>query len=198
MPRDYSSLPHDVVRRRDRAVTDEAWIGRVLELAPHGVFAMVHDGQPFINSNLFLFDVGRRAIYAHTAGVGRMQAIVSAATEADPGGAPVCFSTFQMGRLLPADTALEFSTEYAGVTAFGTIAIVRDAEEARSALQRFLDKYAPHLSPGADYRPITDDELARTTVFRMEIDSWSGKRKLAEADFPGAFRYPEIDLIAQV
>ena len=35
----------------------------------------------------------------------------------------------------------------------------------------------------------TADELARTAVYRIDIESWSGKRKQAEPDFPGAFFY---------
>ena len=33
------------------------------------------------------------------------------------------------------------------------------------------------------------EELARTSVYRIEIKSWSGKKKAVEADFPGAFLY---------
>ncbi len=94
-----------------------------------------------------------------------------------------------MGRLLPADEALEFSVEYAGVTVFGRGEVVADKAEAKAALQLLLDKYAPHLHPGRDYRPTTDQELARTAVYRITIDSWSGKRKEVAEDFPGAFRY---------
>lgn len=46
-----------------------------------------------------------------------------------------------------------------------------------------------HLKPGEDCRPITGDELALTTVYRIDIESWSGKRRQVEPDFPGAFFY---------
>ena len=101
----------------------------------------------------------------------------------------VSFTAFEMGRMLPADEALEFSVEYGGVVAFGKGRIVDDAVEEERALQLLLDKYAPHLRPGRDYRPITTGELKRTTVFRMEIEQWSGKQKKAEDGFPGAFQY---------
>jgi nitroimidazol reductase NimA-like FMN-containing flavoprotein (pyridoxamine 5'-phosphate oxidase superfamily) len=96
-----------------------------------------------------------------------------------------------MGRLLPATYALEFSVEYAGVVVFGTASVVSDDAEARHGLQLLLDKYAPHLRSGEHYRPITDEELARTSVYRVQIEKWSGKKKEAPADFPGAFRYGE-------
>ena len=50
-----------------------------------------------------------------------------------------------------------------------------------------LDKYAPHLRPDRDYRAITPEELKRTSVFRIDIEEWSGKLKIVEDDFPGAF-----------
>jgi hypothetical protein len=82
-----------------------------------------------------------------------------------------------MGRLLPADTALEFSNEYASVCAFGTARVVDDGEEKRRALQGLLDKYFADLHPGRDYRPMTQGEVDRTAVFAIQIDAWSGKRK---------------------
>lgn len=185
MPKDYTSLPPNAVRRSDRAVNDDEWIRDFLRRAPVGTLATVHDGQPFINSNLYVFDAARRCIYLHTARVGRTRANLEQESR-------VCFSVMEMGRLLPAEEALEFSVEYAGVVAFGRGEVVADAAEARHALQLLLDKYAPHLKPGTDYRPPVDEEIARTSVFRIDIDEWSGKRKAVADDFPGAFRYEDV------
>lgn len=171
------------LRRSDRA-TDEAWIRRFLHESAVGVLATVRDGQPFVNSNLFVYDEDREAIYLHTARTGRTRDNVE-------GESRVAFTVFETGRLLPADEALEFSIEYGGVVVFGSAAIVADDEEAQRGLQLLLDKYAPHLKPGLDYRPITAAELARTSVFRLDIESWSGKRKYVEAGFPGAYRYED-------
>ncbi len=182
MPKDYAALPPTEMRRRDRAVEDEAWIRAFLHRAPVGALATVHEGQPFLNTNLFVYDEAAHCLYVHTARVGRTRANVERA-------AAVCFSVSEMGRLLPADEALEFSVEYAGVTVFGKASIVEEPDEARRALQLLLDKYAPHLHPGRDYRPTTDDELRRTSVFRIEIEAWTGKRKEAAPDFPGAYFY---------
>jgi hypothetical protein len=97
-----------------------------------------------------------------------------------------------MGRLLPADEALEFSVEYAGVTVFGCASVIADEAEAGRALQRLLDKYAPHLRPGVDYRPPTAEEIKRTATYRLQIESWSGKRKVVAEDFPGAYQYEDV------
>jgi nitroimidazol reductase NimA-like FMN-containing flavoprotein (pyridoxamine 5'-phosphate oxidase superfamily) len=170
------------VRRHDREVTDEDWIRDLLRRAPFGVLATVADGWPFANTNIFFFDESRRALYLHTAKTGRTRANVE-------GDGRVCFTVSEMGRLLPAPTALHFSVEYRGVVAFGRAAVVSDRDEARRALQAILDKYSPHLRPGRDYRPITDEELDRTAVYRVDVERWSGKQKQAPADFPGAFLY---------
>ncbi|HBY99357.1 MAG: pyridoxamine 5'-phosphate oxidase family protein [Ardenticatenaceae bacterium] len=177
------------VRRRDRAVEDEAWIGALLHRAPFGALATTSEHQPFINSNLFAFDEATHAIYLHTARIGRTRTNVEADERA-------CFSVSEMGRLLPADTAREFSVEYASVVIFGRIAIVSDETEATHALQMLLDKYFPHLRPGRDYRPIITEEMARTTVYRLDIDRWSGKQKAVAQDFPGAFSYDDLPRLA--
>ena len=182
MPVDYESRPPHQVRRADRALVDEASIKETLHSAAFGAFATVHEGQPFINSNLFVYDQAAHVIYFHTANVGRTQANLKTRSR-------ICFNVSHMGRLLPADEALEFSVEYTGVTVFGQACIIEDDHEQRHALQLLLDKYFPHLAPGADYRPITGEELARTTVYRMDIEHWSGKKKAEAADFPGAFEY---------
>jgi nitroimidazol reductase NimA-like FMN-containing flavoprotein (pyridoxamine 5'-phosphate oxidase superfamily) len=179
---DTPAIPFTPVRRKDRAVNDEAWIAELLRRAPMGALATVRDGQPFINMNLFVYDEGARAIYMHTARRGQTRDNVEADEQA-------CFSVSEMGRLLPADTALEFSVEYAGVVVFGSASIITDEAEAARALQMLLDKYFPHLKPGADYRPTTPEELARTSVYCIQIASWSGKKKEVAQDFPGAFTF---------
>lgn len=171
------------MRRRDRAVDDDGWIERLLATAPVGALATVEGDQPFQNVNLFVYDGERRSVYVHTAHRGRTRSNVEL-------GARGSFAVFEMGRLLPADTALEFSVEYASVVAFGPVALVPGDDEAERALHALLDKYAPHLARGRDYRAVTADELRRTTVMRLDVERWSGKRKAVPAGFPGAFTYP--------
>ena len=170
------------VRRRDRAVDYEGWIKDFLRRAPSGTLATVHDGQPFVNMNLFVYAEDEHAIYLHTARSGRTRANIEAVER-------VCFGVNTMGRLLPSARAKEFSVEYAGVVVFGRCEVVADEADSRHGLQLLLDKYFPHLRPDRDYRAITAEELAVTTVYRIRIDAWSGKQKVAPDDFPGAFHY---------
>ena len=171
------------MRRRDRAVEDQDWIRAFLAAAPVGTVAVCDGSQPLLVPNLFVFDEERAAIYVHSARVGTTRSVVERNER-------VAFAAHEMGRLLPADEALEFSTEFSSVVAIGRATVVEDPAEARDALQALLDKYAPHLSPGRDYRPTTPEEMKRTTVLRIDVESWSGKRKEAELDFPGAYAWP--------
>jgi nitroimidazol reductase NimA-like FMN-containing flavoprotein (pyridoxamine 5'-phosphate oxidase superfamily) len=155
------------LRRSDRGVDDEAWMRALLERTPVGVLGTTSGGQPFLNSNLFVYAPEERESRA-------------------------CFTAFEMGRVLPADRALEFSTEYGGVVLFGRISVVESEDEAQRALQMLMDKYAPHLRPGSDYEAATPADLKRTSVFKLAIEEWSGKRKQAPRDFAGAYRFDDV------
>ncbi len=150
MTESIAGNPLTDMRRRDRA-RDDAWIRAFLHAVPFGILATVEDGRPFLNSNLFVYDDDAHALYFHTARTGRTPTNL-----ARP--APVTFTAGVMGRLLPADEALEFSVEYASVVVFGQGRLVGDDGEARRALQMLLDRYAPHLEPG---RPPTPDGCSR-------------------------------------
>lgn len=184
MPVEGGGSDFHELRRRDRAVTDEEWVRAFLRSGAWGALASQAEGQPFINTNLYVYDEGAHAIYLHTAHAGRTRSNLE-------GGGRVCFSVSEMGRILPSEIALEFSVEYAGVTVFGWGGVVDDDAEKVRALELLLDKYAPHLRPDRDYRPANQAELDRTSVYRIDIESWSAKRNVKPADFPGAFWYDE-------
>ena len=158
------------MRRQDRAVSDPSELRALLQRSQFGTLATSLDAQPYQNINLFWFDAEHQRIYFHTALEGRTRTNI----EANP---RVCFSVAEMGRLLPAETALEFSVEYASVIAFGQARVVEDEQEARCGLQGLLDKYFPDLKPGVHYRPILDEELKQTAVYAIDIENMSGKRK---------------------
>ena len=169
-------------RRENRTVEDEAWIRDFLATRASGVLATVHDGRPFAHPNLYYYDPERHAVYLHTGRGGR--------TEANAREEPrACFTVFEMGRLLPAEKITDYSSEYASVMIFGRITLVTDTGEIRRALQAQVDKYFPHKRPHRDYVPFTDEEAARTTVYRLDIDTWSAKRNQEAEDYPGAFEF---------
>ncbi len=170
------------VRRQDRAQVSDEWIRQMLRQAPVATFAFPGPETPHLNSNLFVFDPPAWTVYFHTARTGRTAELTAS-------GSRATMQVWSMGRLLPAETALEFSVEYAGVTVEGPVRQL-SGDEAADALQKLLDKYFPHLVPGRDYHGITPQELARTAVYALTVERWSGKCKQVGDSFPGAFQYP--------
>jgi len=174
MTKDNAQQPFNKISRQDRA-KDDAWIRAFLHRVPFGSLATVCDGQPFIVARKFAYDEATHAIYLHGAVEGRTYDNVQA-------DGRVCFSVSEMGRLLTAKRAMNFSVEYSGVVVFGHATIVTDMAEAKHGLQLILDKYFPHLRPSEDYEPATDADLKVTAVYRIDIESWSGKEKQMAAD----------------
>lgn len=176
------STSQNQVRRKEKAVYDPGWIKALLRRAPFGMLASCQVGMPYLKPTLFAYDEGSNAIYFHSALEGRTRAGFEVDQRA-------CFCVAEMGRLLPAETAMEFGVEYASVVVFGSVSILADPGEARRGLQLLLDKYFPHLRPDEDYRGITPEELNITTVYRLQVEQWSGKQDTAPADHPGAYYY---------
>lgn len=194
---------HRHPRRRDRS-KDEDWIRALLHGGEAGVFSAVLDGFPFSLPRIYAFDEERVAIYIHGAFGGLTGKVLEQTREAQTAesgepqptggeaGVPMNLTVFEMGRLLPADEALEFGVEYRSVVVSGYANEVDDQTEAEHGLEIIMRKYAPHLEAGKDYRPIAPDELLRTSVVRLDIEAWSGKEKAAPEDFPGAYCLKDV------
>jgi nitroimidazol reductase NimA-like FMN-containing flavoprotein (pyridoxamine 5'-phosphate oxidase superfamily) len=171
------------IRRKDRQVEDVTWIEEFLEKAAFAAIATSLDGQPFINHNLFAYDSGTHSIFFHSADSGQLIKNIRANPQ-------VCLSCAEIGRLLPASRAREFSVEYRSVVVFGTAEELVTIEERRRGLDMLMKKYAPMHAPGIDYPEIDEEEMRSTAVYRLCIQSWSGKCKNAAEDFEGAYHYP--------
>lgn len=69
----------------------------------------------------------------------------------------------------------KFSTLYESVIASGRIEVVEDEDVKLKALALLVAKYSPdYIDMGAKYAQLS---LARTTVLRFKIDTFSGKGK---------------------
>lgn len=183
MSEDFAQ-PLNKIRRSDRS-KDEPWIQSFLAQGEAGTMATVSNDQPFLVTRNYAYDAERHAIYLHGAVRGRT-------FENAQSNSRVCFSVSEMGRLLPDKKAQEFGVEYSGVVIFGTVNIVEEANEAAHGLQLLMDKYFPQFELGKDYEPVGESALKVTAVYRIDIESWSGKERKVQDDFPGAFYYADI------
>ena len=175
MPRDYNltAQPPTAGQRLPEYARDEEWMRAFLRAAQIGRVATLWDDQPFVTPSTFWYDEANRRIIFHSNLAGRVRANL----ERNP---KVCLEASEMGRLLPSNAALEFSLQYRSVMVFGTVRILESDEEMRAALTGLLEKYFPEMEAGREYRPITDNELKRTSVYELKIESWSGKENWNE------------------
>jgi len=168
MPRDYNNQSPTAFQRRPEHKRDDDWIRAYLHEAKVGHIASTWDDQPFLNPSTFWYDEANERIIFHSNIAGRVRANI----ERNP---KVCLEASELGELLPSNIALEFSLQYRSVMVFGAARILEDPEEQRAALTGLIKKYFPEMEAGKEYRPITDKELKRTSVYAIEIESWSGK-----------------------
>jgi nitroimidazol reductase NimA-like FMN-containing flavoprotein (pyridoxamine 5'-phosphate oxidase superfamily) len=168
MPRDYIKQSPTAFQRRPHLEREDDWIRSFLKGAKIGHIATSVDGQPFVNPTMFWFDEQNHQIAFHSNVAGRIRSNI----ESNP---KVSLEASELGKFLPSNVALEFSLQYRSVVVFGTARVVTDANEARRLLYGLIGKYFPNLTAGKEYREITDKELRATSVYTIQIDSWSGK-----------------------
>jgi hypothetical protein len=177
----------DSIRYQGKAVDDDAWITEFLAEQETGVLGLVDGDAPHLVTQLFVYDDAERAIFLHGARAGRAHGLV------DDGEDPqACFTTSEMGRFIPAEEPVNFTVEYGSVVAYGPISLLADATEKRRVLEQFMAKFAPQLSPGEDYEEMTEESIDRTAVYRLDVESWSGKRGWKDPDHPGAYDLDEV------
>jgi hypothetical protein len=157
------------VRRRDRAVEDETWIRGFLREAPYAVVATASEGQPFLNPLLFIYDEETNSIYFHTSRAGRIFTNIARNPR-------VCLNICRMGELIADPEACRFDVHYDSVNVFGPAVVLAEAEAATRALRLLLAKYFPHLRYGEDFAPLPPEQVARTAVYQLRIESWTAKR----------------------
>ncbi len=170
MPKDYALdiTPAHQQRRPEHAQTD-AWTRDFLRQARIGHVVTRWDEQPFITPTTFWYDTERHEIYFHSNIVGRVRANADQHSQ-------VCFEASEFGKMLPANVALEFSLQYQSAVVFGHIRVLQEEADKRHALSGLIAKYFPAMTAGREYRPITEQELKRTSVYAIHIESWSGKK----------------------
>jgi hypothetical protein len=168
MPRTFEGESPTAHQRLPEYKREEGWIRELLHRGQVAHIASRWDEQPFLTPTTYLFDEEKHRIIFHSNISGRIRSNIDRHPQ-------VCVEVSEMGKLLPSNIALEFSLQYRSVIVFGSARILEDPNEQRELLHRLIAKYFGGMKPGRDFRPATEKELARTSVYGISIDSWSGK-----------------------
>lgn len=151
------------VRRQDRLLPlDRA--EALLRGQEWGVLSVCGaDGAPYGLPLNYVWD-GHRSLYVHCAPEGRKLRCLDHERR-------VSFCIVGNVNLLPA----KFTTEYESVVLTGIAVRHLDDEEKRHALELLLEKLSPSdKAVGMQYAAAS---FHRVEILRLDIDSWSGKRK---------------------
>jgi len=151
------------MRRYEREMADKAELEAVMARATVVHLAMVEEGRPYVVPMNFGYADGY--LYLHGAKEGRKVSIL----RSNPA---VCFNLFTDEAIIPSSgpAGCSFTSRYRSITGEGRVEFL-DGDDAR---RRGLDILLAHYAAGSfTYRP---EVLARTCVFRVVIESMTGKK----------------------
>lgn len=158
--------------RRPMNRRGDGWIKELLARVQVCRVATAWDEFPFINPTTFVYRPETHDIIFHSNIAGRLRANTEHSDRAT-------IEVSEVGRLLPSNDPLELGMQYRSVIVFGRTQLLED-EEARQALYQLMARYFPELRPGVEARPIPDGHLARTSVYALRVERWSGKENWIE------------------
>lgn len=163
--------------RRPQNRQDDDWIRALLLRGRVARVATVWQGEdgaawPFITPLAYVYRPEQNDLIYHTNVVGRLRANTAQAH-------PVTLEVSEIGDFLPSNSPLELTVQYRSVIVFGQAEILQ-GEDARAALITLSERLFPGLKVGETTRPISDEDLRRTSVYRLSVQHWSGKENWAE------------------
>jgi nitroimidazol reductase NimA-like FMN-containing flavoprotein (pyridoxamine 5'-phosphate oxidase superfamily) len=152
------------MRRRDREIADRGEIDRIICSALVCRIAMADEDEPYVVPVSFGYD--GQALYIHTAKTGRKLEFFVANNR-------VCFE-FEANVALKVDDddPCEWSFTFESVIGYGRIFELSDADEKARGLNQIMLQYS-HREWEID-----ESATATTRVWRIEIESVTGKRSL--------------------
>jgi len=151
------------IRRKDKEITEETVLKKILKSTKYVTIAMSMDNQPYLVSLSHGYDEDRNCIYFHCASEGKKLDFLKANNNV-------------WGQALLDYGYLQGACDhnFASVHFSGKVVIITNHNEKLHAVQvmmRQLDKFADHLVARLD-----QEKLKTTVVGRIDIDFMTGKK----------------------
>jgi uncharacterized protein len=153
--------PNDMMRRKDREITDPAEIDAIIRSAHLMRIALADGDMPFLVPVFYCFD--GTALYFHSAHAGTKIDILKRNNN-------VCFEISIDHGIIESEVACDFEAKHRTVIGFGKAVFVKDDAEKVKA----LDLIVGHFTDKKFEYPKAN--LSRTMVIRIDIVSMKGKK----------------------
>ena len=150
------------MRRADRELTETIELENIIRSARVCRLAMVDDGEPYIVP--LNFGYRDTTLYFHSAPEGRKIRLLRQAMK-------VCFELDVEHELIRADTPCNWGMRYASIIGYGVPRFIETVEEKRAALSIIMAQFSDETFI------FSDQAVAATAVFSVDITSMTGKRK---------------------
>jgi len=156
------------MRRRDREISDREEIDAVIQAATVCHLAFAAGDEPYVIPISFGYD--GQALYIHTAKTGKKIDFIERNTR-------VCFE-LEANLVLQTDRddACKWSFTFESVIGYGTITELTISRDKAHGLNRIMEHYS-----GREWE-MGETSLATTRVWRIAIDSVTGKRSLEKPE----------------
>lgn len=149
------------MRRTEKEITDESAIVAIIENAQVCRLAMVDGNTPYVVP--LCFGYRDRSLYFHSALKGYKIDLL----RKNPN---VCFELESAAEAMAAEEACSWGMRYRSVVGFGQAVFIESTDEKRRALGIIMAQY-----DGKTY-PFPDNKINATAVFKVKIESMSGKQ----------------------
>lgn len=152
------------IRRKDKEITDETQLKKVLKSSKYVTIALCKDNQPYLVSLSHGYDEEHHCLYFHCAKEGKKLVYLKS------------------NNVVWGQTLLDFgpsedddcSQLYASVHFSGKVTLIEDVDEKCRAIECMINQLGKN--PEALKAKLNNDRLKNTAIGRIDIDYMSGKK----------------------
>ena len=152
------------MRRKDKEITDQAAIKKILYETHYVTLAMVKDNEPYLISLSHVYDEEKNCIYFHCASEGKKLDYLKENNTV--WGQAIKDYGYHVG---------ECSHLYATVMFKGAVSFIEDVEEKRDIFKIMMEQLDPE-SESMKKRLLKSEGIPNTIVAKISLDFVSGKK----------------------
>lgn len=155
------------MRRKDREITDIRTITAILDKCKTACIAMTDGNLPYVVPLSYGYEIEEYTLilYFHCAREGRKLDILKSNNN-------VCFTIFDEGEPLHADTPCNSGYYYSSIIGSGAVTFVEDAADKRYALNKMFAQQTGRNVP------FTDAQADCVCIFKITSKDYTGKQKV--------------------